>query len=65
MKTVGQIETHTFLPIGLQIDPAWIGFDDPTDLVEEPPSESVALGPRYDSENRQIPMSLRGVNYTQ
>ena len=56
---------NALLPIGFQINRARIRIDDSDEFVEEPIPETVALLPRYDAQNGQIPMHLMGVKLTQ
>jgi hypothetical protein len=60
-EAVGKIETHARLAIGFQIDRAGIRLDDPSEFSEESISKTVALQPRHNAQNRQIPMILNGV----
>jgi hypothetical protein len=62
---VGKIETHARLAIGFQIDRARIRLDQPSEFSEESIPETMALQPRHNAQNRQIPMILNGVIQTQ
>jgi hypothetical protein len=53
------------LAIGFQIDRAWIRLDDSNEFIHEPIPKTVALSPRDDTQDSQIPMHLFGVECAQ